>query len=109
MNSVVLDCTVKKDVQVFSDCVNFTISSPTGYSILADNTTRNRYTYMKAIYIGKNGEIIRDIPTDSPIRIYGELDSEQYQNKNGKIVFNKVLLVNQICKVKEDGTEERIL
>ena len=109
INQVILDCTIKKDVQVFSDCVNFTISAPTGYSILSDNTKRNRYTYIKAIYIGKNGEILKDLSPDEPIRIHGELDSEQYENKNGKIVFNKVLIVKEIFKVGEDGVEERIL
>jgi len=109
VNNVVLDCTIKRDVQVFSDCVNFTVSAPTGYALLADNTKRNRYTYIKALYIGKNGEILKNLPPDSAIRVYGELDSEQYQNKSGKIVFNKILVVKQIYTLKDDGTEERIL
>ena len=34
--------------------------------------------------------------------MYGKLDSEQYQSKTGKIVYNKILVAEKINQLKYD-------
>ena len=34
------------------------------------------------------------------VRIYGKLDSEQYETDKGKIVYNKIICADKILKIR---------
>lgn len=99
-NEIILDGKVQKDVKVFDEVINFNISAITGEYNNLENTKKNRYTFIRVIYVGEiNDEVKSIIQTGNYIRIYGKLDSEQYKSQTGKIVYNKILCVNKVEKL----------
>lgn len=102
-NEFILDGRVQKDVKVFDKLINFNISSITGQTTTPDNKKRNRYTFIRVLYIGDISDELRDTITENSfIRIYGKLDSEQYIDRNGKTVYNKILHAYKISKLSYD-------
>lgn len=102
-NQVLIDGTIKKDVTVTESSIIFTLCSVTGYTKLG----RPKYTYIKCLY---DGEITEDtlytISTNNNVRIYGKLDSEEFISKSNKKVFNKILYVENISLLVEEGEQE---
>ena len=102
-NQIVLDGKVQKDVKIFDDIVNFNLSSITGKYISPNNEEKSRYTFIRVIYDGEVTDKIKQIlQPGNFIRMYGKLDSEQYQSKTGKIVYNKILVAEKINQLKYD-------
>lgn len=96
-NEIILDGKVQKDVKVFDEVINFNISAITGEYKTLENTKKNRYTFIRVVYVGDiNDEVKNTIKTGNFIRIYGKLDSEQYKSQSGKIVYNKILCINKV-------------
>lgn len=101
MNKVVLDCKVQKDIRLFDEIANFNVSSVTGYFNLINNVKKNRFTYIRVIYPYEvTDDIINILQPDSMIRIYGKIDSEQYQTSNNKLVYNKIICADKIVRVR---------
>lgn len=101
MNSIVIDCKVQKDVKLFDEVANFNVSSITGQFQLLDNTKKNRFTYIRVIYPHEVTDALIDIlQPDSMVRVYGKLDSEQYQTSSNKIVYNKIICADKIVRVR---------
>ena len=99
-NEIILDGKVQKDVKYFDELINFNISSITGEYLTPENTTKNRYTFIKTIYNGDVTDKVKNIiKTGNFVRLYGKLDSEQYKSQTGKIVYNKVLVVNKVTQL----------
>ena len=99
-NEIILDGKVQKDVKVFDEVINFNISAITGEYTNLENIKKNRYTFIRVIYMGEiTNEVKEIIKTGNYIRIYGKLDSEQYKSQTGKIVYNKILCVNKVEKL----------
>lgn len=101
MNQIILDCKVQKDVKLFDEVPNFNVSSITGQYTLADNTKKNRFTYIRVLYPHEVTDRVVDVlQPNSMIRIYGRLDSEQYPTANKKIVYNKLICADKIVRVR---------
>ena len=102
-NEVVLDGKVQKDVKVFDKIINFNISAITGEYTSPQNIKKNRYTFIRAVYEGDVTEEIKKIIVEGNfVRVYGRLDSEQYNSKAGKKVYNKILVINKATKLEYD-------
>jgi single-stranded DNA-binding protein len=102
-NEVIIDGKVQKDVKYFSDVINFNLSIITGKYLTPDNVTKKRYTFIKTIYKGEINDKIKDIiKTGNFIRVQGKLDSEQYQSQTGKIVYNKILVIDNVTLLNYD-------
>ncbi|MEE3344053.1 MAG: hypothetical protein VZS44_08185 [Bacilli bacterium] len=100
MNEVILDGKVQKNINFLSDIISFNISSITGKFKLIDNSVKNRFTYIRVIYPYQLDEYTQSILVpDNMVRIYGKIDSEQYETKDGKIVYNKIICANKIVKI----------
>lgn len=101
MNQIILDCKVQKDIKLFDEVANFNVSSITGIYNLTNNTKKNRFTYVRVIYPHEVDDRIIDIlQPDSMIRVYGKLDSEQYQTSSNKVVYNKIICADKIVRVR---------
>lgn len=101
MNQIIIDAMVQPDVKLFEEIANFNVSLLSGTFLLPNNSVKNRYTYIRVIYTGEVDDRIKEIVQPGQfIRLYGKLDSEQYLAKSGKNVYNKVLNVHKIDKVK---------
>lgn len=102
-NEIVLDGKVQKNVKVFDEIINFNLSANTGIYIDSNNEQKNRYTFIRVLYVGEiNDKVKNIIKQGNFIRVYGKLDSEQYKSQSGKIVYNKILCVNKITKLEYD-------
>ena len=102
-NEFILDGKIQKDVKVFNDIINFNISSITGEYITLENRKKNRYTFIRVIYDGQIDDKIKKIISEGNfIRVYGKLDSEQYESKSGKIVYNKILKASKVTLLNYD-------
>lgn len=102
-NEIVLDGKVQKDVNYFDEMINFNISAITGTYLTPTNYKKNRYTFIRVIYEGDITDEIKEIiKSGNFVRICGKLDSEQYKSKTGKIVYNKILVVNKVTKLEYD-------
>lgn len=102
-NEIVLDGKVQKDAKVLAEVSTFNISAITGEYKLTDNSKRNRYTYIRVIYVGdKTPELEKLLQTGNMVRIYGKLDSEQYVAKSNKVVYNKILNATKITQLVFD-------
>ena len=104
-NEIILDGKVQKDVKYFDKVINFNISSITGQYTTPENLIKNRYTFIKAIYSSE--DVIEDevkdiIKTGNYIRVYGRLDCEQYKSQTGKVVYNKVIMIDKVVLLKYD-------
>ena len=103
MNQSILDGYVLKDTKLFDKVASFNISSVTGTFTDINGNKRKRYTYIRVIYpkdiTPEAEEIIKE---GNYIRIYGKLDSEQYKNEKGRIVYNKVLCAYKVVKLEYD-------
>ena len=101
MNEIKIDGCVQKDCKLFDDIANFNISAITGKYTCMDNTEKNRFTYIRVIYPKPVDEYIESIlQPGSMIRIYGKLDSEQYNTNNNKIVYNKIICAEKIVRIR---------
>lgn len=101
MNQIILDGVVQKNPNLLSDISSFNISAITGTYKLANNITKNRFTYIRIIYPKPIDDyIVNLIQPKSLVRIYGKLDSEQYEIDSGKIVYNKIIRADRIVKIK---------
>lgn len=101
MNQIILDCKIQKDVKLFDEVANFNVSSITGQFQLINNVVKNRFTYIKVVYPHEVDERIEEIlQPESMVRIYGKIDSEQYQTSNNKIVYNKIICADKIVRVR---------
>lgn len=102
-NEFILDGKVQKEVNILSDIASFNISSITGTMKRPDNTSRYKYTFIRVLYTGEDIELLKEkLFPGAFIRLYGKLDSEQYIDKNGKTVYNKILLANHISLLKNN-------
>ena len=100
-NEFVLDGKVQKGVKLFDEVASFNISAITGEYLLPDETRCNRYTYIRVVFVGKITEYVKEtIKTGNLVRLIGKLDSEQYVAKTGKVVYNKVLRVSDVKRLK---------
>lgn len=100
-NEIILDGKVQKDVKIFDEVINFNISAITGEYKNLENNKKNRYTFIRVIYVGEiTDEVKSIIKTGNYIRIFGKLDSEQYKSQTGKIVYNKILCVDKVEKLE---------
>lgn len=101
MNKVILDCCVQKDAKLFEEIANFNVSAITGRYTCMDNTTKNRFTYIRVIYPGEIDERLEEILQPGVmIRVYGKLDSEQYVTSNNKVVYNKIISAEKIVRIR---------
>ena len=102
-NEFILDGKIQRDIKLFDSLANFNISATTGQTITLENRKKNRYTFIRVIYTGKISDGLKRILCENSfIRIYGKLDSEQYIDRNGKTVYNKILHATKICKLVSD-------
>lgn len=101
MNQIIIDGCVQKNTNLMSDIASFNISAKTGVFKLVNNNDKNRFTYIRVIY---PYEITSDIQelliAGNMVRIYGKLDSEQYETDKGKIVYNKIICAEKIVKIR---------
>ena len=111
MNQIIIDCSVQKDTRLFEEIANFNVSAKTGeYTVPSTdpntpNKTKNRFTYIRVVYPHEVTQQIVDLlQPGSMIRLYGKLDSEQYETKREKIVFNKVICADRIVRIRYDKT-----
>lgn len=103
MNQIIIDGCVQKDTKLFDEIATFNISAITGKFKLMDNTTKNRFTYIRVIYPGEINEYLESIlEPGSMIRITGKLDSEQYNTQSNKTVYNKIICAEKIVKIHFD-------
>lgn len=101
INLVNVDAKVQSDVKALDELISFNVSVLTGTFRLPDNSMRNRYTYIRVIYDGDDVERLkRVVKTNRYIRIYGSLDSEQYEAASGKRVYNKVIRAHKIAELQ---------
>lgn len=101
MNKVILDGCVQKDVKIFEEMANFNISAITGKYTCIDNTSRNRFTYIRIVYPSEVDERLEQIiQPGAMIRIYGKLDSEQYVTSSNKLVYNKIICAEKIVRIR---------
>lgn len=101
MNQVIIDGKVQKDVKLFDEVANFNISAITGEYTCLDNTTKNRFTYIRVIYPKEITDYLADVlQPETMIRIYGKIDSEQYVTSSNKVVYNKIICADQIVKIR---------
>ncbi len=110
-NEIIFDGRVQKDVKILEELASFTVSAVTGKTQTADNRYRNRLTFIRVLYVGEINDHIRNIlQQDNMVRIYGKLDSEQYIDRNGKTVYNKILHAYQLNRlIEEDGVYKEVL
>ena len=109
-NEFILDGKVQKDVKVFDTMISFNVASITGKVQTIENRYRNRFTFIRVLYVNNIDDKIKEIISEGNyIRIYGKLDSEQYIDKNGKTVYNKILNANRVVLLQEvDGKMEEV-
>lgn len=101
MNQVIIDGCVQKNVNLLSEIASFNLSAITGSFTLIDNRKKNRFTYIRVIYPNEVTDYIESIvQPDNMVRIYGKLDSEQYNTESGKTVYNKILCADKIVKIR---------
>ena len=101
MNTVILDGTVQKDVKLFEEIANFNVSALTGTYRCLDNTTKNRFTYIRVLFPTEIDERLEEIiQPGCMIRIYGKLDSEPYLTSSNKVVYNKILCAEKIVRIR---------
>ena len=100
-NEIILDGKVQKDVKIFDEVINFNISAITGEYKNLENNKKNRYTFIRVIYVGEiTDEVKSIIKTGNYIRIFFFFYSEQYKSQTGKIVYNKILCVDKVEKLE---------
>lgn len=101
MNRIILDGCIQKDVKLFDEISNFNISAITGKYDCIDGTTKNRFTFIRVIYPGEIDSYLEEILQPGVmVRIYGKIDSEQYQTSSNKQVYNKIICAEKIVKIR---------
>lgn len=101
MNQIIIDGCVQKNVNLLSEISSFNLSAITGEFTLLDNKKKNRFTYIRVIYPKEITEYIESIiQPNNMVRVYGKLDSEQYETENGKTVYNKILCADKVVKIR---------
>lgn len=101
MNQIIIDGCVQKNVNLLSEIASFNLSAITGEFTLMNNLKKNRFTYIRVIYPHDVNDYIESVVVpDNMVRIYGKLDSEQYETESGKIVYNKILCADKIVKIR---------
>ena len=102
-NEFILDGKVQKDVKTFDAMISFNVAAITGKTQTIENKYKNRFTFIRVLYLGEVTDEIRSIISEGNyVRIFGKLDSEQYIDKNGKTVYNKILNANKVEKLEEE-------
>lgn len=105
-NEFILDGKVQRDVKYFDDHIAFNISSITGKCLTEEGKERPKYTFIRVLYFGElNDDVIKTITEGNLIRLYGRIDSEQYKDKKGKTVYNKILYAEHISKLLKADVE----
>lgn len=100
MNNVIIDGRIQENTNLFSDIASFNISALTGKFKLVNNKEKNRFTYIRVIYPFEVDDYIESIiQPNTMIRVYGKLDSEQYETDSGKIVYNKVISADKLVRI----------
>ena len=103
MNKIIIDGCVQKDAKLYEEIANFNISAITGEYTGVDGTNKNRFTYIRVVYPQPIDEYLESILQPGiMIRIYGKLDSEQYKTASDKIVYNKIIVAEEIVRIKYD-------
>ena len=65
------------------------------------NNYKNRFTYIRVVYPFEIDEHIEEIlQPNSMIRIYGQLDSEQYITSSNKVVYNKIIKADKLVRIR---------
>ena len=101
MNQVILDCCVQKDVKLSEEIPNFNVSAITGQYKCIDNTVKNRFTYIRVLYPQEVTEKVEEIlQPGAMIRIYGQIDSEQYITSSNKVVYNKIIKAEKLIRIR---------
>ncbi|MBQ8218182.1 MAG: single-stranded DNA-binding protein [Bacilli bacterium] len=101
MNKIILDGCVQKDVKLFEEIANFNISAITGKYTCLDNTTKNRFTYIRVVYPSEIDERLEEILQPGVmVRVYGKIDSEQYVTSSNKVVYNKIICAEKIVRIR---------
>jgi len=101
MNKIILDGCVQKDVKLFEEIANFNISAITGKYNCIDNTTKNRFTYIRIVYPMDVDERLESILQPGVmVRVYGKIDSEQYVTSSNKVVYNKIICAEKIVRIR---------
>lgn len=104
-NEFILDGKIQKDVKYFDEVIVFNLSVITGKTKTLKNKDRDKFTFIKVLYLGEIDDEIRNLLQEGNlIRVYGKLDSEQYVVNSGKTVYNKILSSNKVEGL-EDGKE----
>ena len=106
-NEFILDGRIQKDLNFEQDdMVSFNISSITGIK----NNNQNKYTFIRVLYDGDvPANLINILYQGVDVRLYGKLDSEQYIDKKGKTVYNKILLAKHISVLDKNGEEIKVV
>ena len=101
MNKIIIDGCVQKDAKLYEEIANFNISAITGEYTCIDGSKKNRFTYIRVVFPQPITEYLESILEPGiMIRIYGKLDSEQYQTSSNKIVYNKIICADKIVRVR---------
>lgn len=104
-NCVVVDGKIRGETKYQGDRVSFNLSIITGTWNI-DNRRLNRYTMIRVVYFGDVDPCVENLLSEnSMIRIYGRLDSEQYIDRNGKRVYNKILEAEKITEIPNEVQE----
>lgn len=103
MNKIIIDGCIQKDAKLYEEIANFNISAITGEYTCVNGTKKNRFTYIRVVYPKPIDEYMESILQPGiMIRIYGKLDSEQYKTASDKIVYNKIIVAEEIVRIKYD-------
>lgn len=101
MNQIIIDGCVQKNVNLLSEVASFNLSAITGKFTLVDNSKKNRFTYIRVIFPQEITEYIESIiQPNNMVRVYGKLDSEQYETESGKTVYNKIICAEKLVKIR---------
>ena len=106
MNTFTGKGVVKRDVVYLSNSIVCTMSFCTGTTLLENDAKKNRYTFIKSIFLGNENDVKRMkeiIQENNSIEITGHLDSEQYITSSNKVVFNKILIIDDAKLIEDDG------
>jgi single-stranded DNA-binding protein len=101
MNQVILDGCVQKNVNLLSEISSFNLSAITGEFTLPNNKKKNRFTYIRVVYPRDIDEYLESVvQPNNMVRVYGKIDSEQYETESGKTVYNKILCAEKVVKIR---------
>lgn len=114
-NEIILDGFLYKDAKVFNKLISFQFNMRTHSTKQEDGTYKNAYSSFKVNYFGDKSErLINHLKDGNSVRVYGKVDTEVYENKEGKKVYNVIIIANTITKIAfekemKDGKEVSVL